>query len=81
MSYVLKEEVQLWVAAGVDRNLKQRHEDILQHFLEVAQLLLRVVDVTLKKQEKQFKKPTGEITKEWVKEIIDIKSLFYSCIQ
>lgn len=46
MSYVLKEEVQLWVAAGVDRNLKQRHEDILQHFLEVAQLFLRVVDVT-----------------------------------
>lgn len=81
MSYVLKEEVQLWVAAGVDRNLKQRREDILQHFLEVAQLLLRVVDVTLKKQEKQFKKPTEEITEEWVEEIIDIKSLFYSCIQ
>lgn len=81
MSYVLKEEVQVWVAAGVDRNLKQRREDILQHFLEVAQLLLRVVDVTLKKQEKQFKKPTEEITKEWVEEIIDIKSLFYSCIQ
>lgn len=59
MSYVLKEEVQLWVAAGVDRNLKQRHEDILQHFLEVAQLLLRVVDVTLKKQENNSRSPQG----------------------
>lgn len=59
MSYVLKEEVQLWVAAGVDRNLKQRHEDILQHFLEVAQLLLRVVDVTLKKQKNNSRSPQG----------------------
>lgn len=59
MSYVLKEEVELWVAAGVDRNLKQRHEDILQHFLEVAQLLLRVVDVTLKKQENNSRSPQG----------------------
>lgn len=59
MSYVLKEEVQLWVAAGVDRNLKERHEDILQHFLEVAQLLLRVVDVTLKKQENNSRSPQG----------------------
>lgn len=59
MSYVLKKEVQLWVAAGVDRNLKQRHEDILQHFLEVAQLLLRVVDVTLKKQENNSRSPQG----------------------
>lgn len=59
MSYVLKEEVQLWVAAGVDRNLRQRHEDILQHFLEVAQLLLRVVDVTLKKQENNSRSPQG----------------------
>lgn len=59
MSYVLKEEVQLWVAAGVDRNLKQRHEDILQHLLEVAQLLLRVVDVTLKKQENNSRSPQG----------------------
>lgn len=39
-SYVLKEEVQLWVAAGVHRNLEQRHEDVLQHLLKVTQLLL-----------------------------------------
>lgn len=45
---MLKEEVQLWVAAGVDRDLKQRREDVLQHLLKVAQLFLRVVDVTLR---------------------------------
>lgn len=43
---MLKEEVQLRVAAGVDCDLEQRHEDILQHLLEVVQLSLRVVDVT-----------------------------------
>lgn len=45
---MLKEEVQLWMAAGVDCNLEQRHEDILQHLLKVIQLFLCVVDVTLK---------------------------------
>lgn len=49
MSYVLKEEVELWVAAGVDCDFKQGFEDIFQHLLEVGQLFLRVVDITLKK--------------------------------
>lgn len=49
MSYVLKEEVELWVAAGVDCDFKQGLEDIFQHLLEVGQLFLRVVDITLKK--------------------------------
>ncbi len=31
------------MAAGVDGDLKQRHEDIFQHLLEISQLLLRVV--------------------------------------
>lgn len=38
--YVLEEEVQLRVAAGVDGDLKQGREDVLQHLLESAQLLL-----------------------------------------
>lgn len=50
---MLKEEVQLWMAAGVDCDLKQRHEDILQHLLKVAQLLLRVVDVALREKHKK----------------------------
>lgn len=29
----------------VDRDFKQRHEDILQHLLEISQLLLCVVHV------------------------------------
>ena len=47
-SYVLEEEVQLRMTAGVDGDLKQRHEDVLQHFLKVAQLLLCVIDVALR---------------------------------
>lgn len=43
---MLKEEVQLRVAAGVHGDLEQRHEDVLQHLLEVAQLLVGVIDVT-----------------------------------
>lgn len=46
---MLKEEVQLWVAAGVECDLEQRHEDIRQHFFKVTQLLLCVVDVTERK--------------------------------
>lgn len=45
-SHVLQEEVQLRVAAGVHSDLKQRHEDVLQHLLEVAQLLAGVIDIT-----------------------------------
>lgn len=51
-SYVLKEEMQLWMAARVDCDLKQRHEDVLQHLLKVAQLFFRVVDVTLREKYK-----------------------------
>lgn len=53
MMYMLKEEVQLRVASRVDGSLKQRHEDVLQHFLEVGQLSLCVVDVTLRKEWKR----------------------------
>lgn len=42
---MVQEEVQLRMTAGVDRDFKQRHEDILQHLLEVSQLLLCVVHV------------------------------------
>lgn len=50
MAYVLQEEVQLGVAAGVDCDLEQWPEDVLQHLLKVAQLLLRVVDVALREK-------------------------------
>lgn len=43
---MLQEEVQLRVAAGIDGGLKQRQEDVLQHLLEVAQLLLCAVNIT-----------------------------------
>lgn len=52
-SYVLEEEVQLWVAAGVHCDLEQRHEDVLQHFLEVTQLLVCVIDIARKEKEKR----------------------------
>lgn len=39
-SYVLEEEVQLWVAARVDGDLEKGREDVLQHLLEGTQLLL-----------------------------------------
>lgn len=52
MAYVLQEEVQLGVAAGVDCDLEQWHEDVLQHLLKVAQLLLCVVDVALREKYK-----------------------------
>lgn len=42
---MLQEEVQLGMTAGVNRDFKQRHEDVLQHLLEIRQLLLRVVHV------------------------------------
>lgn len=54
--YMLKEEVQFWVAAGVDCDLKQRPEDILQHFLEVGQLSLCMVDITIKREKKKKEK-------------------------
>lgn len=60
-SYMLKEEVQLWVAAWVDCNLKQRHEDILQHLLEVEQLFLGVVDITLKIEKTKTKHPAFDL--------------------
>lgn len=42
---VFQEEVELRVAARVHGGLKQRHEDVLQHLLEVGKLLLRAVNV------------------------------------
>lgn len=51
--YVLEEEVQLWVAAGVHCDLEQRHEDVLQHFLEVTQLLVCVIDIARREKEKK----------------------------
>lgn len=43
---MLQEEVQLRMTTGVDRGFKQRHKDILQHLLEISQLLLCVVHIT-----------------------------------
>ena len=43
---MLQEEVELWVAARVDCDFKQRQEDVLQHLLEVSQLLFGSVHVT-----------------------------------
>lgn len=43
---VFQEEVELRVAAWVHGGLKQRHEDVLQHLLEVSELLLCAVNVT-----------------------------------
>lgn len=48
-THVLQEEVELRVAAGIDGHLEQRQEDVLQHLLEVAQLLLCAVNVTADK--------------------------------
>lgn len=45
-THMLQEEVQLWVLGRVDCGLVERQEDILQHLLEVGQLLLCPVDVT-----------------------------------
>ena len=38
--------MQLRMTARVDADFKQRHEDILQHLLEICQLLLCLVHVT-----------------------------------
>ena len=43
---MLQEEVQLWVLGRVDGGLVEGQEDVLQHLLEVGQLLLRPVDIT-----------------------------------
>lgn len=45
-THMLQEEVQLRMTTGVDRGFKQRHKDILQHLLEISQLLLCVVHIT-----------------------------------
>lgn len=49
---MLQEEMQLRVAGWIYRDFEQRHENILQHLLEVSQLLLCVVDITIKKKRK-----------------------------
>lgn len=43
---MLQEDMQLWVATWLDGDFKQRHEDVLQHLLEITQLLLSVIDIT-----------------------------------
>lgn len=45
-AHVLQEEIQLRMTARVDRDFKQRHEDVLQHLLEISQLLLCSVNIT-----------------------------------
>lgn len=45
-THMLQEEMQLRVTARIDCDFKQRHEDILQHLLEISQLLLCVVHIT-----------------------------------
>lgn len=47
---MLQEEVQLWVASRVYGDFKQWHEDVLQHLLEVAELFLGVVDITVEEE-------------------------------
>ena len=56
---MLQEEVQLWVAAGVHSHLEQRPEDVLEHLLEVTQLLLCVVDVTVRREERRQQGPSS----------------------
>lgn len=46
-TYVLQEEVQLWVAGRVDRSFEEGQEDVLQHLLEVGQLLLCLVHIAI----------------------------------
>lgn len=44
---MLQEEMQFRMTAGVDRDFKERHEDVLQHLLEISQLLLCMVHITV----------------------------------
>lgn len=44
---MLQKEMQLWVAAGIDSDLKQRYKNVLQHLLEVRQLLFGVVHIAV----------------------------------
>lgn len=50
---MLQEEVKLRMTAGVDRDFKQRHKDVLQHLLEISQLLFCVVHITVEVVNKQ----------------------------
>lgn len=43
---MLQEKMQVRMTGGVDCDFEQRHKDILQHLLEISQLLLCVVHVT-----------------------------------
>lgn len=43
---MLKKDMQLWVGTWLDGDFKQRHEDVLQHLLEITQLFLSVIDIT-----------------------------------
>lgn len=52
---VFQEEVELWVTARVDGGFEQRHEDVLQHLLEVSQLLLCAVNVTGRRRNRNFR--------------------------
>lgn len=45
-THMLQEEMQLWETAGIDSGFKQRHKNVLQHLLEVRELLLGVVHIT-----------------------------------
>lgn len=42
------------MTAGVDGDFKQRQEDVLQHLLEVGQLLLGVVHITVESGDKTW---------------------------
>ena len=52
---MLQEEVELWVAARVDCDFKQRQEDVLQHLLEVSQLLFGSVHVTARHKRNELR--------------------------
>lgn len=60
--------MQLRVAAGVHGDLKQRHEDVLQHLLEVAQLLAGVIDITAGKGGGHIKGRPLLLQRKYVKE-------------
>lgn len=45
-THMLQEDMQLWVATWLDGDFKQRHEDVLQHLLEITELFLSVIDIT-----------------------------------
>ena len=53
--------MQLTVPGGVDGDLEQRHEDVIQQLLEVTQLLLGVVHITVERETKVSQRERQEV--------------------